>query len=430
MLNVVMYMFIWGFKMKRNIILILPVLLMVGCTGIKSWHQEARTPYGVNNLLIAGHHSETDRKNLYMLNIQQQLYIDAYKAALKIEGIILDDENLNNDQNLNKEILTNLKLLQKLPDNNKLNESKINKDEIYQKLFLSGTHYTQLMCTQYLNNLDYAQSNRSYTSQQVDIIGGTIAAALGLFSVPSAIVGGTSLGFSSFNSSLKAYENSYMLSPEIEQVEKLVREKMIETKLKYHNDKKEWKNINNLYETLSALEEYSYHCSQTGIKSLIKNAMEEKINFTIQENAKTDGQKSFEQAAKAQMEQLNTIWSGYHIISTNIPKIKAKMILLPTTVLPTNSQAADVSNIKNNIAEIKQLVADAQQSIKSLQMLQNSNIVIPELITKFMTTNSTAFNDIDGKIETAEKLIKEFEEKPNPTENKTKTGEDQTQSDE
>lgn len=70
---------------------------------------------------------------------------------------------------------------------------------------------------------------------------------------------------------------------------------MYEIKMKYYKDVKNvktLKNFDSIYEVMEALDEYSHQCSPTGMKALIKTAINEKIVKTNEDANKNRFSKS------------------------------------------------------------------------------------------------------------------------------------------
>lgn len=187
---------------------VLSTLILSGCNGFNKFTKNAQAPYTINHILIS---SEIDSSNkpVDLLEVQRQVYLDSYKQALKAEHPNLDLDFLKKES---RDITTKIEAI------TEASQTESIKGEANKKMFLNGTQYAQLLCGKYMQELDASIANRRYASQQVDIVGGAISAALGIADVSSKVVGGSALGFSSLNSSMKAYENAYVFSPDIEQV--------------------------------------------------------------------------------------------------------------------------------------------------------------------------------------------------------------------
>lgn len=250
----------------RNILLILTSsLLITGCQYFPSY----QAPYNIPQVSVQG----TDWVGGHMINSTHKRYWYTYEKAINAEGyitqIVVDPKQTTNSSYTDIPIRNKFTTLsyQVPPAENALMRKELNK-----QLFLEGTTYARSICMSFFQNATYTKSHREYLKTQSNVVGGMISAALGLANIESGIISGTGVAFSGLSSSVDAYNKAFLVDPNLGMVENIVFKRIDQIFEK--NKAKEYQYVS---EVLIALSEYDLVCSQSGMQSIVDDALSKKL---------------------------------------------------------------------------------------------------------------------------------------------------------
>lgn len=160
----------------------------------------------------------------------------------------------------------------------------------------TGLTYSHLLCKDYFDRLTFTKAHRDYAQKETHLTGGLASAILGLASVNSAVVGGTAALFSFGGASFDTYNETFIVSPDIASLEKLVKEKQFQEEAliykKLDATTGTWPDrITTLDQAERSLSGYIYHCTVNGITALLDTSVqrEAQVVKTSTEAIKTTG---------------------------------------------------------------------------------------------------------------------------------------------
>lgn len=253
-------------------------VLLCGCSTLPD-DVEARysTPFSSRNPLVDGKLAGgNSRENTTMLQEAAVRWIDAYNAVkcatykkLRDSSSVVGDACNGYIDDMNAAI----------------------------RLYVgTGLAYAQRTCDVYFSQLTYTKAHRDHAKSHVGLVGGLASGLLGLAKASAASIAATGsiagFGIASF----EAYDSAYLVSPEVETLQALVRKRQqleedeIYEKLNAGATKKWPEAIRSLDEADRALDGYIYHCQVNGIRSLFADSVKEKIE-KLQKDRKPQGEK-------------------------------------------------------------------------------------------------------------------------------------------
>lgn len=199
-----------------------------------------RTPFSVRNPLIYGNLKGKDGSDTTYLSEKAQAFINAYRAAR-------DDEN---PKNIGKYVGT-------------------------------GITYSQLLCKQYFDNLTLTKAHRDFAKSETNLTAGLASSLMGLAKASSASVAATGALFSFSEASFDSYNEAYIVSPELSNLERLVKEKQKEEEViiykKLNSTSGTWPDkIETLDQAERALGDYIFHCTVNGMKILLNSSIQKR----------------------------------------------------------------------------------------------------------------------------------------------------------
>lgn len=92
----------------------------------------------------------------------------------------------------------------------------------------TGITYSQLLCADYFDRQVYAQAHRNFARSEMNLSAGLASTLLGLAKASATGVAATGALFSFTEASFDAFDGAYLVSPELADLERLVREKLRE----------------------------------------------------------------------------------------------------------------------------------------------------------------------------------------------------------
>lgn len=145
----------------------------------------------------------------------------------------------------------------------------------------AGITYTQLLCKTYFDHQVFAQSHRQYARREINLTAGLASMMLGLANASTAGVAATGTLFSFGQASFDAYDTSFVVTPELADLERLVREKLQEEERalykKLQADKSlHWpERVETLDQAERALADYVFHCTVNGMRALLSESIQQ-----------------------------------------------------------------------------------------------------------------------------------------------------------
>ena len=242
----------------KYLLKLLPLIVIAGCSVFPRY----QTPFSVRNPLIYGSMKAKDgTTDTTYLAEKAQAFIDAYKAAR-------DKEN----------------------------------DDTIKKYVDTGITYTHLLCKDYFDRLTFTKAHRDFAKKETNFIGGFASALMGLAKASSSSVAATGALFSFTEASFDSYNESFIVSPDISTLERLVKEKQQEEEViiykKLNATSGNWPDkIETLDQAERALSAYICHCTVNGIRILLDSSLQQKAKeledstIRIQENTSTPASK-------------------------------------------------------------------------------------------------------------------------------------------
>jgi hypothetical protein len=221
--------------MVRSASMIVVATLVAGCAS------NYQTPFSVRNPLIYGVMKGDDGKadTTYMAE-KAQAFVDAYRDAKKTA----------NPQTL-------------------------------KKYSGAGVTYSHLLCKDYFDRLTLTKAHRDFAKRGTNLTAGLASTVLGLAKASSANVAATGAFFSFGEASFDAYNEAFVVSPELSNLERLVKEKQKEEEVviykKLNATSGTWPDrIESLDQAERALSDYIFHCTVNGMKILLNASIQKK----------------------------------------------------------------------------------------------------------------------------------------------------------
>lgn len=250
--------------MKIILTICFSLFFLVGCNLLPKF----QTPYIVSNPVLNGHHSLSGN----FINSTHKRYWLSYEAALKAEGYIMQhgEQEGYRDKKIKKpgDFKTYDLILSKRQDEEQ-------RRLINNQFFQEGYVYASSICMGYFQQADYTKSQRTFFRRGTGIASGLVAGVMGLAEVSAKTIGVTTIGFSALDTSLDAYDNSFLVSPQLGLLEKAILDNMHKIyKIEDRN------NFNSVAEVVISLSKIANVCSQTGMQAFVDESLNEKIKKT------------------------------------------------------------------------------------------------------------------------------------------------------
>ena len=220
-----------------RMLLIFPVvIILTGCSAFPTY----QTPFSVRNPLIYGSMKDKNGSDTTYLSEKAQAFVDAYKAAR-------DGEDS-----------TTIK-----------------------KYVGAGVTYSQLLCKDYFDKLTLTKAHRDFAKSETNLTAGLASSLMGLAKASSASVAATGALFSFSEASFDAYNEAFIVSPELSNIERLVKEKQKEEEViiykKVNATSGSWPDrLETLDQAERALGDYIFHCTVNGMKILLNESIQKK----------------------------------------------------------------------------------------------------------------------------------------------------------
>lgn len=135
----------------------------------------------------------------------------------------------------------------------------------------AGMTLSDLYCDRFFREANLSSRKRRFTRGLSNDVGGAIATALGLARVASGVVGGVAGGFAFADSSLRNYDESFMVDADLSKMRRLVLSAQDNMKLGIQKNPPE-----TIYGAESKVIRYAGLCSFLGMKDLLNESVAEK----------------------------------------------------------------------------------------------------------------------------------------------------------
>lgn len=221
----------------RPLLKLVPLAFLVGCSAFPSY----QTPFSVRNPLIYGAMKARDgTTDTTYLAEKAQAFVDAYKAARDGES-----------------------------------------DATIKKYLGTGITYSHLLCKDYFDKLTLTKAHRDFAKKETNLTAGLASAVMGLAKASSSAVAGTGALFSFGEASFDSYNESFIVSPDISNLERLVKEKQQEEEAilykRLNATSGKWPDkIETLDQAERSLSGYIFHCTANGIRILLDSSVQQK----------------------------------------------------------------------------------------------------------------------------------------------------------
>ena len=155
----------------------------------------------------------------------------------------------------------------------------------------TGITYSQLLCAAYFDRQVYAQAHRNFARSEMNLSAGLASTLLGLAQASTTGVAATGALFSFSEASFDAFDSAYLVSPELADLERLVREKLREEEVviyrKLHADTRlRWPDrVETLDQAERVLGDYIFHCTFNGMKLLLSSSVRKRSD-DIEQNVR------------------------------------------------------------------------------------------------------------------------------------------------
>lgn len=133
----------------------------------------------------------------------------------------------------------------------------------------TGITVVNLYCREFFKQISVSAAHRGYLRSEVNDIGGFLSAVLGLSDAGSKATGATGALFSLLDASVENYDASYMVSPDIPTIERLVIRSQATFASALLADAKQY----SYPQAERALADYANTCTFNGIKSLANESV-------------------------------------------------------------------------------------------------------------------------------------------------------------
>ena len=148
----------------------------------------------------------------------------------------------------------------------------------------TGLSYSHLLCKQYFDRLTFTKAHRDFTQRETNLAAGLTSALMGLADASTAAVAGVGAVFSFSSASFDAYNETFVVSPDLSLLERLVREKQAQEEVIIYRMLNapatlRWPDrIESFEQAERALSNYIAHCTVNGIRSLLDESVQTKTD--------------------------------------------------------------------------------------------------------------------------------------------------------
>ena len=146
----------------------------------------------------------------------------------------------------------------------------------FKNLLKEGAALVEYNCTLYFDRLGKAQQEIGFTRKETSLAGGVVSGALGLAHATTKTVANTAAAFGFTTSSMDAYQDSYLYSPDVGAVQTMVAARMDIFKKDNITTQLDDQKSPTYTGVVSLLTQYEAICQPHGIRALINKAVADK----------------------------------------------------------------------------------------------------------------------------------------------------------
>jgi len=157
-----------------------------------------------------------------------------------------------------------------------------NTDKDIRAFVSSGISYSQSLCHDYFTRLSSTKAHRDFAAKSTNLVGGLTSAMMGLTKVASAQVAATGALFSFGEAAFDAYEDAFLVTPNVASLEQLVKRKQREEEIVIYRKlnaeaSEQWPDrIEDVDQAERSLNEYIFHCTVNGMRSLLETSLQQR----------------------------------------------------------------------------------------------------------------------------------------------------------
>lgn len=158
-----------------------------------------------------------------------------------------------------------------------------NTDSADIRAFMSaGISYSQSLCHDYFTRLSSTKAHRDFAAKSTNLAGGLTSALMGLTKVASAQVAATGALFSFGEAAFDAYEDAFLVTPNVASLEQLVKRKQREEEIVIYRKlnaptSQRWPDrIEDIDQAERSLNDYIFHCTVNGMRSLLETSIQQR----------------------------------------------------------------------------------------------------------------------------------------------------------
>ncbi|WP_147459037.1 hypothetical protein [Pseudomonas sp. AOB-7] len=230
-------------------------VLMSGCST--SPLSKYQTPYGVRNPIIEGQFSPAAQGSTSeaqtMLGDSAQIWVNAYRSVKA------------------------------------MNEGDAGYNGAVYKYVDTGVTYSKLLCSSYFDRLDFSHAHRNFAQKELGLLGGLSSALMGLAGASSGAIAATGSTFGFGGASFDAYNEAFLFGVDIRKLQLLVKERQSQKESDIFGrlnavGKTYPESIDTLAQAQRALDDYVFHCTQSGIMELVNDSVGRRADEIREEN--------------------------------------------------------------------------------------------------------------------------------------------------
>nr|VFK68375.1 MAG: hypothetical protein BECKUNK1418G_GA0071005_12303 [Candidatus Kentron sp. UNK]VFK73574.1 MAG: hypothetical protein BECKUNK1418H_GA0071006_12223 [Candidatus Kentron sp. UNK] len=247
---------------KGTLFTIFSLLLLAIVTGCSIFpNNNYRTPFSVRNPLIHGELEDANGDYTEYLQEKAQAFICTYKAARNFEKLGMKTKEASKCEAIGEDYSHN---------------------DLIRRYVGAGIIYSQLLCKNYFDRHTLTKARRDFAKMGTNITGGLASALMGLAKTNASVVAGTGALFSFGEATFDAYDEAFIVSPELSELERLVKEKQKEEEVIIYKKLnaeagKTWPDkIETLDQGERSLNDYIFHCTVNGMKILLDSSVQKR----------------------------------------------------------------------------------------------------------------------------------------------------------
>ncbi len=140
----------------------------------------------------------------------------------------------------------------------------------------AGFALSDLYCKNFFRRVSSHSQSRGFARNNVNDVGASISVILGLAKAGSVVTGGLGAIFGLADGIFRTYDQQFLVSPDLANVQKLVFAAQYQFRVKYKTQQPD-----NYYEAASVIAEHANMCSFLGMKVLINTSLTKNTETTV-----------------------------------------------------------------------------------------------------------------------------------------------------